>query len=344
MTDDGGIRCDETLQSSVEGIFAAGDVCSYDSQVHGRRLRVEHWDVAMQQGQHAARAMMGDARAVRGGALLLQRPGRLGRARVRGSGDGLGRGDLARRPRRRRVHRLLSQGRQGGGRPDRRALGGAGATRGRCWRRAWTSAARRRRRCWGTPTATSLSSHQARLPEGRVAGWCNWQHVRLWSANSGFKSLARSWRRLRSVPFGASGSRFRHPCYLARPYVAPARYLIVLVAAVGAGLALSACGGDSSPETPIVGPDRRPSRRPARPSSSLRPTRSAPRRTPRSSSSRQPDRARPRPTRSHSSARASSTRSSSSTRRADTNLDAVPEGDVGPGLRRPEDRPRRPAR
>jgi 3-phenylpropionate/trans-cinnamate dioxygenase ferredoxin reductase component len=59
--DDGGIRCDRTLQSSVEGIYAAGDVCSYDSVVHGRRLRVEHWDVAMQQGQHAARSMMGDA-------------------------------------------------------------------------------------------------------------------------------------------------------------------------------------------------------------------------------------------------------------------------------------------
>ncbi len=57
----GGVRCDETLQSSVEGIYAAGDACSYDSRVHGRRLRVEHWDVAMQQGQHAARSMMGDA-------------------------------------------------------------------------------------------------------------------------------------------------------------------------------------------------------------------------------------------------------------------------------------------
>jgi 3-phenylpropionate/trans-cinnamate dioxygenase ferredoxin reductase component len=55
-----GIICDETLQTSVEGIYAAGDACSYESTVHGRRLRVEHWDVAMQQGQHAARAMMGD--------------------------------------------------------------------------------------------------------------------------------------------------------------------------------------------------------------------------------------------------------------------------------------------
>jgi 3-phenylpropionate/trans-cinnamate dioxygenase ferredoxin reductase component len=58
---DDGVICDETLQTSVEGIYAAGDICSYDSRVHGRRLRVEHWDVAMQQGQHAARSMMGDA-------------------------------------------------------------------------------------------------------------------------------------------------------------------------------------------------------------------------------------------------------------------------------------------
>ena len=56
---DDGITCDETLQTSVEGIYAAGDVCSYESKVHGRRLRVEHWDVAMQQGIHAARCMAG---------------------------------------------------------------------------------------------------------------------------------------------------------------------------------------------------------------------------------------------------------------------------------------------
>ena len=58
----GGVLCDETLQSSVEGIYAAGDCCSYESRVHGRRLRVEHWDVAMQQGQHAARSMLGEAK------------------------------------------------------------------------------------------------------------------------------------------------------------------------------------------------------------------------------------------------------------------------------------------
>ncbi len=55
-----GIVCDAKLETSVEGIFAAGDVCSYDSVVHGRRLRIEHWDVALQQGQHAAKGLMGE--------------------------------------------------------------------------------------------------------------------------------------------------------------------------------------------------------------------------------------------------------------------------------------------
>jgi 3-phenylpropionate/trans-cinnamate dioxygenase ferredoxin reductase component len=58
---DDGIVCDSRLQSSVEGIFAAGDVCNYDSVIHGRRLRIEHWDVAMQQGQAAAHKMLGDS-------------------------------------------------------------------------------------------------------------------------------------------------------------------------------------------------------------------------------------------------------------------------------------------
>jgi len=54
-----GVLCDAKLETSAEGIYAAGDCCSYESVVHGRRLRVEHWDVAMQQGMHAARNMLG---------------------------------------------------------------------------------------------------------------------------------------------------------------------------------------------------------------------------------------------------------------------------------------------
>jgi 3-phenylpropionate/trans-cinnamate dioxygenase ferredoxin reductase component len=57
---DNGVVCDSKLQTSAAGIYAAGDCCSYDSVIHGRRLRVEHWDVAMQQGMHAARNMLGE--------------------------------------------------------------------------------------------------------------------------------------------------------------------------------------------------------------------------------------------------------------------------------------------
>jgi 3-phenylpropionate/trans-cinnamate dioxygenase ferredoxin reductase component len=62
---DNGVVCDERLQTSVEGIYAAGDLCSYQSAVHGRRLRVEHWDVALQQGQYAGRAMLGESEPYR---------------------------------------------------------------------------------------------------------------------------------------------------------------------------------------------------------------------------------------------------------------------------------------
>jgi 3-phenylpropionate/trans-cinnamate dioxygenase ferredoxin reductase subunit len=59
---DDGIVCDSKLMTSSEAIYAAGDCCSYDSVVHGRRIRVEHWDVAMQQGMHAAGNMLGEDR------------------------------------------------------------------------------------------------------------------------------------------------------------------------------------------------------------------------------------------------------------------------------------------
>jgi 3-phenylpropionate/trans-cinnamate dioxygenase ferredoxin reductase component len=54
-----GIVCDSKLQTSVAGIYAAGDCCSYESVIHGRRIHVEHWDVAMQQGIAAAANMLG---------------------------------------------------------------------------------------------------------------------------------------------------------------------------------------------------------------------------------------------------------------------------------------------
>lgn len=55
----GGIRCDSRLRTSAEGVYAAGDVAAYDSVVHGRRIRVEHWDVAFNHGKTAALNMLG---------------------------------------------------------------------------------------------------------------------------------------------------------------------------------------------------------------------------------------------------------------------------------------------
>jgi 3-phenylpropionate/trans-cinnamate dioxygenase ferredoxin reductase subunit len=57
--DSGGVSCDKLLQTSEPGIFAAGDICEYDSELHGRRLRIEHEEVAAAQGRHAARGMLG---------------------------------------------------------------------------------------------------------------------------------------------------------------------------------------------------------------------------------------------------------------------------------------------
>jgi 3-phenylpropionate/trans-cinnamate dioxygenase ferredoxin reductase subunit len=56
----GGVRCSDRLLSSAPGVFAAGDICEYDSPIHGgASIRVEHWDVAFNQGKVAAMNMLG---------------------------------------------------------------------------------------------------------------------------------------------------------------------------------------------------------------------------------------------------------------------------------------------
>ena len=59
LGDSGGVRCSSSLRTSAPDVFAAGDICEYDSPVHGRSLRVEHWDVAAEQGKTAALGMLG---------------------------------------------------------------------------------------------------------------------------------------------------------------------------------------------------------------------------------------------------------------------------------------------
>jgi 3-phenylpropionate/trans-cinnamate dioxygenase ferredoxin reductase subunit len=56
---DRGVVVDRYLETSAPGVFAAGDIAEYDSVVHDRRLRIEHWDVAFNQGKYAALNMLG---------------------------------------------------------------------------------------------------------------------------------------------------------------------------------------------------------------------------------------------------------------------------------------------
>jgi 3-phenylpropionate/trans-cinnamate dioxygenase ferredoxin reductase component len=56
----GGVCTTSHLQTSDADIFAAGDIAEYESVVHGGdRIRIEHWDVAENQGKAAALSMMG---------------------------------------------------------------------------------------------------------------------------------------------------------------------------------------------------------------------------------------------------------------------------------------------
>ena len=56
----GGVHCSSRLESSVAGVFAAGDICEYESPMHrGSHMRIEHWDVAFNHGKTAALNMLG---------------------------------------------------------------------------------------------------------------------------------------------------------------------------------------------------------------------------------------------------------------------------------------------
>ena len=178
--------------------------CSYDSVVHGRRLRVEHWDVAFQQGRHVGRAMLGDGSPTtssptssatsptgRASSTSAPRPN-WDEVIWRGDRDA---GEFS-------VFYL--DGRQGRRRPLGRPLRGprprpAAARGGR--RRVG-----RRRTRWPTPDAISRHARQpdwllARLLGLSVAHWCNGNTLLSGSRNSGFESLGRSFHasRLRTI-------------------------------------------------------------------------------------------------------------------------------------------------
>ena len=58
---DNGVMVDARCQTSLPDVYAAGDVANHLHPIFGR-LRVEHWNNGYQQGQAAARALLGDTR------------------------------------------------------------------------------------------------------------------------------------------------------------------------------------------------------------------------------------------------------------------------------------------
>jgi 3-phenylpropionate/trans-cinnamate dioxygenase ferredoxin reductase subunit len=54
-----GVAADEGLRTSVPGVYAAGDCASFVSVRYGRRLRFEHWDVALHAPEVAAANLLG---------------------------------------------------------------------------------------------------------------------------------------------------------------------------------------------------------------------------------------------------------------------------------------------
>ena len=57
---DNGVLVDEHLRTSAPDVLAAGDIANAWHPVLGRRVRVEHWDNAIEQGKAAARSMLGE--------------------------------------------------------------------------------------------------------------------------------------------------------------------------------------------------------------------------------------------------------------------------------------------
>jgi 3-phenylpropionate/trans-cinnamate dioxygenase ferredoxin reductase subunit len=58
---DNGVVVDQYCQTSVPGIYAAGDVANHYHPVFERQIRVEHWNNAIKQGAAAAHNMLGRA-------------------------------------------------------------------------------------------------------------------------------------------------------------------------------------------------------------------------------------------------------------------------------------------
>jgi NAD(P)H-nitrite reductase large subunit len=53
-----GIRVNVFLETTIDQVWAAGDIANYPDSIFRRRMRIEHWDNAVEQGRVAMRNMM----------------------------------------------------------------------------------------------------------------------------------------------------------------------------------------------------------------------------------------------------------------------------------------------
>ncbi|HJP72032.1 MAG TPA: FAD-dependent oxidoreductase [Candidatus Limnocylindria bacterium] len=99
-TSEGGVAADAHLRTSDPAIFVAGDVAAAFHPRYGKRIRVEHWDNAREQGATAARNVLGAGEIYDRVPYFYSDQFDLGmevRGRTLGSDRAVIRGDVARR-------------------------------------------------------------------------------------------------------------------------------------------------------------------------------------------------------------------------------------------------------
>jgi len=53
------VEVDAGLRASVPGVYAVGDCAAFESRRYGRRLRIEHWDIALHAPEVVAANILG---------------------------------------------------------------------------------------------------------------------------------------------------------------------------------------------------------------------------------------------------------------------------------------------
>jgi NADPH-dependent 2,4-dienoyl-CoA reductase/sulfur reductase-like enzyme len=60
LSDDGGVCVDAGLRTAAPDVYAVGDIAAHFHPRYGRRIRVEHWANAKEQGKHVAPNLLGE--------------------------------------------------------------------------------------------------------------------------------------------------------------------------------------------------------------------------------------------------------------------------------------------